>query len=290
MAMNAVGWLDRLAVWPQFLLPQHGLTAIVHAVSRSRWRPWKQILIDGFCRHYAVDMTEAVQADPGAYASFNEFFTRALRPDVRPWPDNDTVLACPVDGALSQIGRIEDECLLQAKGRHYTLIELLGGDTELAECFRHGNFATLYLSPRDYHRIHMPVDGTLERMIHVPGELFAVNPRSTRVVPDLFARNERLINIFLTAHGPMALIMVGALFVGSMDTVWAGAVTPSRRRAVTTWNYHGSEAIHLRRGEEMGRFNMGSTVILLLPKDVVTWRSDLVPEARLRLGQPLGQL
>jgi phosphatidylserine decarboxylase len=287
-AATPASWLDRLAVWPQYLLPQHGLSRIMHTATRSRWRPWKELLIDRFCRHYGVDMSEAAQDDLLAFESFNAFFTRALRPGARTWPDSNAVLACPVDGALSQAGRIEDELLLQAKGRHYTLIELLGGDGELAEHFRNGSFATLYLSPRDYHRIHMPTDGTLVRMTHVPGDLFAVNPRTARVVDNLFARNERVITIFQTSHGPLALIMVGAIFVGSMETVWAGTITPSARRTVTTWSYGGKQAIQLKRGEEMGRFNMGSTVILLLPKGMVNWRPVLVPESPLRLGQPLG--
>lgn len=287
-AATPASWLDRLAVWPQYLLPQHALSRIMHTATRSRWRPWKELLIDQFCRHYGVDMSEAAQDDLLAFESFNAFFTRALRPGARTWPDSNAVLACPVDGALSQAGSIEDELLLQAKGRHYTLIELLGGDGELAEQFRNGSFATLYLSPRDYHRIHMPTDGTLVRMTHVPGDLFAVNPRTARVVDNLFARNERVITIFQTSHGPLALIMVGAIFVGSMETVWAGAITPSARRTVTTWSYGGNQAIRLKRGEEMGRFNMGSTVILLLPKGMVNWRPVLVPESPLRLGQPLG--
>jgi phosphatidylserine decarboxylase len=232
-------------------------------------------------------MSEAVQPDPAAYPTFNAFFTRSLRPDARPVAAGDKDLACPVDGAVSQIGSIEGGRVFQAKGQGFTTVELLGGDAA-ASRFEDGQFTTLYLSPRDYHRIHMPVDGKLTRMLHVPGRLFSVNPPTTRAVPRLFARNERVACLFDTPAGPMALVMVGALNVASIETVWAGEVTPPQRPRVQAWDYAGE--VQLTKGAEVGRFNMGSTVILLFAKDRIRWEEGYGPGSPVRMGRKLATL
>lgn len=282
---------DRLKTWPQHWLPQHGLSRCAHFVTRCRYRPFKDALIDWFIRRYRVDMSTALQPDPRRYESFNDFFTRALDAGARRWPARPDALACPVDGQVSQLGYLREEVLVQAKGQDYRLAELLAGDGTLAARFRDGAYATLYLSPRDYHRIHMPVAGRLTRMIYVPGRLFAVNAHTARVVPRLFARNERVISIFDTAVGPMALIMVGAIFVGSMETVWAGRITPARDRGIRQVDYPGPQpSLCFERGAEMGRFNMGSTVILLFGRDRIRWSPSLRAGGTLRLGMELGEL
>ena len=269
-------------------LPQHMLSRCVHALARWRWRPWKNALIRGFRRLYQVDTGEAMSSDPAAYEHFNAFFTRALRPDARPSDDTANALLSPVDGAVSQIGAISDGRLIQAKRRDFSLQTLLADDPTLAGLFANGSFATLYLSPRDYHRIHMPCAGELERMLHVPGRLFGVSAPLVRHVPDLFARNERVICHFRTPHGPMAMVLVGAIGVGSIETVWAGEITPPRGARIRNWDYR-ERPVTLARGAEMGRFNLGSTVILLLPPDAgLVWREDLGPEMPVRLGQQLG--
>lgn len=271
-----------------YLLPHHLLSAIMHAIARIEWAPFKDFMIRRVIDQYEVDLSSAVEENPQAYASFNAFFTRALKPESRPLAGEDQV-ACPVDGTVSQAGSIRNGRIFQAKQHNFTLLELLAGNTQLAAEFADGKFATLYLSPRDYHRIHMPRDGQLRQMIHVPGRLFSVSPTTTRVVSRLFARNERLINIFDSPQGPFAVIMVGAIFVSSMDTVWAGTVTPRRLRP-TQWQYRAAdESPHLKRGEEMGRFNMGSTVILLFPEDRVDWNDEFNPNARVFMGQSIGQ-
>ncbi|MGQ0657819.1 MAG: archaetidylserine decarboxylase [Chromatiales bacterium] len=280
-------WTDRLQTWPQYLLPQRLLSRIIHAATRSR--TWKDLLIRRFARHYGVDMDEALEPDLGRYAHFNDFFTRALRPGVRAFPQSGDVVASPVDGYISQIGYLHADLLIQAKGRHYTLSALLGGERALAAQFQSGAYATLYLSPRDYHRVHMPVDGTLREMIYVPGKLFAVNPRTTRVINNLFARNERLICLFDSAAGPLAVLLVGAIFVSSMETVWEGVIGPGGRQTCRRWDY-GASAHAFRRGAEIARFNMGSTVILLFGRDRVRWDAVWPPGMALRLGMPLGRL
>jgi len=278
---------ERLFVALQHLLPQHLLSAMMYRITRCRWRPFKDALIGAFIRHFRVDMSLAAQSNPEAYESFNAFFTRALRPDARPLAQDLTALLCPADGALSQIGLIRDGSLLQAKGRTYTLLDLLGGDTAAAAAFTDGAFATIYLSPRDYHRVHMPLAGSLAAMTHVPGRLFSVNAVTARGVPRLFARNERVICRFDTRVGPVAVILVGAIFVGSMETVWAGQVTPPPRAGDRTGP---TTPVQLERGDEMGRFNMGSTVILLLPKGAIEWEPSLEAGDPLRMGQELGRL
>jgi phosphatidylserine decarboxylase len=283
-------WYARPYVDLQRLLPQHLLSSLMHKITRSRWTPLKDLLIRKVVDFYKVDMSQAVQPDLKAYDSFNAFFTRELKPEARPLADAQDAILCPADGALSQAGTIQDGRLLQAKGRDFSLLELLGGDAQWAQAFAGGKFATVYLSPRDYHRVHMPLGGELRKMLHIPGRLFSVNPTTTRLVPSLFARNERVVCLFDTAAGPMAIILVGAIFVASIDTVWAGAVAPASRR-VATWHYGEQLAkpIELARGQEMGRFNMGSTVILLYGPEQMDWLDTLQPGTELRMGAQIGR-
>ena len=281
---------DRLFAFLLLLLPHHLLSRAMYAVTRWQWPPFKDRLIRWAVAHYGVDMSEAVESNLDRYPSFNAFFTRALKPEARPVDSIAESIVSPVDAEVSQAGSVDGSWLIQAKGRYFTLEELLA-DSGLAASFQGGSFATLYLSPKDYHRIHMPVDGRLERMVHVPGRLFSVNHATTRAVPRLFARNERILNLFDTPAGPVAVILVGAIFVGSMDTLWAGTVTPVERR-VSRWRYDGEEphAVALAKGEEMARFNMGSTVILLFPAGRAEWSEHLVPGARVRVGERIGTL
>ena len=281
---------ETLFVGLQYLLPHHLLSWLMHAITRVEMKGFKDTLIRRVIDGYKVDMSEALESDPGAYRSFNDFFTRALRPDARPVAEADNAVACPADGMLSAAGDIEDGYLFQAKGHDYALLELLGGDPALSRLFEEGSFATVYLSPRDYHRVHMPCGGKLKKMVHVPGRLFSVNETTCRKVPRLFARNERVICLFDTDIGPMAVILVGAIFVASIDTVWAGTVTPVRQR-ISSWDYPPStraKAITLDKGEEMGRFNMGSTVIVLFGKDAVEWTEDFAAGSAVKMGQMIG--
>lgn len=273
---------------PQYLAPQHPLSNLMHFLTRARLRVWKEWQIRWFVRRYGVDMRIAEQPDLLAYENFNSFFTRALKADARPVAHGANDIACPVDGAVSQIGSIEDGRIFQAKGHRFGLEDLLGGCATRAAPFHGGQFATLYLAPKDYHRIHMPLDGQLREMVYVPGRLFSVNTRTTSVVPDLFARNERVIAIFDTDAGPMALVLVGALFVASIETVWSGAVTPPFGKAIQQWNYQGKD-IRLTRGAEMGRFNMGSTVIVLFGAHHAVWRPSLRPNTPVQMGEVLGK-
>ncbi len=282
---------ESLFVVLQYLLPHHLLSRLMHALTRVEAKGLKDLLIRRAIDGYRVDMSEALESDPAAYRSFNDFFTRALRPDARPVAEAANAITCPADGALSAAGDIEDGYIFQAKGHDYSLLELLGGDPELSRPFEEGSFATVYLSPRDYHRVHMPYAGKLRKMVHVPGRLFSVNETTCEKVPRLFARNERVISIFDTDIGPMAVILVGAIFVASIDTVWAGTVTPVRQR-LSRWDYpptSRAKAITLEKGEEMGRFNMGSTVILLFGRDAVEWTEDLTPGSKVKMGQLLGE-
>ncbi len=282
---------ESLFVALQYLLPHHLLSRLMHAVTRVEAKGFKDVLIRRVIDWYKVDMSEALESDPRSYRSFNDFFTRALRPDARPVAEAANAIACPADGALSAAGDIEDGYLFQAKGHDYALLELLGGDPELSRPFEEGSFATIYLSPRDYHRVHMPFSGKLKKMVHVPGRLFSVNETTCEKVPRLFARNERVISVFDTDIGPMAVILVGAIFVASIDTVWAGTVTPIHQR-ISRWDYPPAtraKAIALEKGEEMGRFNMGSTVILLFGKDAVEWAEELTSGSKVKMGQLLGE-
>ncbi len=278
---------DRLKVLPQYLLPKQALTRFAGTVASARRGGMPTQIIRRFVARYGVDMNEAAEPDIAAYASFNDFFTRALKPGVRPIARAD--LICPVDGAISQFGAIDRDQLLQAKGHRYSTTALVGGDTELAERFEHGHFATLYLSPKDYHRIHMPCAGRLLRMIYVPGALFSVNPTTARGVPGLFARNERVVCVFETDHGPLVLALVGATIVGSMATVWHGVVNPPRSKRLREWRYDRPEdqRIELAQGEEMGRFLLGSTVVLLMPNGALRFNPDWAPGRAIRLGEAM---
>ena len=275
-------WAARIAVWPQYFLPKQALTAFAGWVATRRWGQATTRLIAWFVNKYQVDMTEAAQSDIAAYAHFNDFFTRALRSDARPLAQGRWL--CPVDGAISQFGAIENGQIFQAKGHAYSATALVGGDSALAAQFAMGSFATLYLSPRDYHRIHMPCAATLRQMVYVPGDLFSVNPTTARGVPGLFARNERVVCVFDTAQGPMVLVLVGATIVGSMATVWHGVVNPPRTGRISRHDYPAGQ-IQLAQGEEMGRFLLGSTVVLLLPEALPGWNPDWQPGGPVRMGQ-----
>ena len=279
---------DRLAVLPQYLLPKQALTTFAGWVARKERGAVTTGIIRRFVRRYNVNMAEALNPDIASYKSFNDFFTRALKPGARPLAKAE--LICPVDGAISQFGRIERDQVFQAKGHRYSTTTLVGGDAQLARQFDDGLFATLYLSPRDYHRIHMPCDGRLLRMIHVPGELFSVNPTTARGVPGLFARNERVVCVFEGPRGPFVLVLVGATIVGSMATVWHGLVNPPRPGHLRDWTYADQE-IRLQQGEEMGRFLLGSTVVMLFPKDApgaggaLAFNPAWQPAGPIRLGE-----
>jgi len=281
--------VDKLFAFLLYLLPHHLLSQVMYAVTRCEWVPFKNALIRQAIKLYDIDMSIAADTDPASYCCFNAFFTRALRPDARPLASEANTVLSPVDGAVSQSGKIADGRVFQAKGIDYSLEELVGGDKALVKAFDGGSFATIYLSPRDYHRIHIPLAGRLTKMLHVPGRLFSVSPSTTRTVPRLFSRNERVVNIFETDAGPMAVIMVGAIFVASIDTVWAGTVAPLSRSVKTT-KYIDSrvEPIVFDRGAEIGRFNMGSTVVLLFGKDAIEWSEAMQPDAKLCMGQGIG--
>ncbi len=281
---------DHLRNLPQYLLPQRLLTRLIYRLTRIQ-TPWfKNALIRGFAQRFRVNLAEALEPEPCAYPDFNAFFTRALKPGARPIASGDRVVCCPVDGAVSQIGVAQTDTLLQAKGQTFSLTALLGGDSERARPFQGGAFATLYLSPQDYHRIHLPLAGRLREMAHIPGALFSVSPLTTRVVPELFARNERVATLFDTPAGPMALVLVGAINVASIETVWAGAITPPLGKTIQRWSYppQGAGAVSLDKGAEMGRFNMGSTVILLFGPEAVRWESALQAGTPVQMGQRLG--
>ena len=277
---------DRSAVLHQYLFPKQALTNFAGWVAGKERGAVTTWIIRRFVAKYGVDMGEALESDINHYKSFNQFFTRALKPGVRPLADAD--LVCPVDGAISQFGAIEGDQIFQAKGRNYTTTALVGGDSTLAARFAHGSFATLYLSPRDYHRIHMPCDGRLLRMIYVPGDLFSVNPATARGVPGLFARNERVVCVFETGRGPFVLVLVGATIVGSMATVWHGVVNPPRVRKVREWDYAG-QGIELKKGQEMGRFLLGSTVVMLFPAPRLQFNPGWAPAGAVRLGETMAQ-
>ena len=278
--------LNELKVWLQYVVPQHGLSRLAGLLMESRI-PWlKRFLISVIAKRFHVSLEEAERTDQEDYETFNDFFTRALKPGVR--PIGSATFVSPADGQISQIGDIHAGTLIQAKGKVFTVKSLLGVDAKQAAQFENGKFTTIYLSPKDYHRVHMPIDGRLTDMIHVPGNLFSVNQSTTEAVDRLFARNERVVCLFDTPIGPVAVIMVGAMIVGSIETVWAGQVAP-RVVAPTRVQYVGEDqCIELKQGEEMGRFKMGSTVILLAPPEF-EWRSDLGPEDVVKMGQSLTQ-
>lgn len=282
---------DKLFVTGQYLAPQLAISRIAGRLADSERVPGlKNRVVKWFIGRYGVDMNEAVESDPAAYPSFNAFFTRALKPGLRPVDTRDSVMVSPVDGAISQLGAIDDDQVFQAKGQSFSLHALLGGEQARAEAFENGQFATIYLSPKDYHRIHMPLAGTLREMIYVPGKLFSVNPTTAENVPNLFARNERVVCIFDTAAGPMALVLVGAMIVGSVETTWGGIVAPGERRVNVT-HYHSLKTpIRFEKGEEMGRFRLGSTVIMVMPRGCVAWNSDQSAGSRVRMGEAFGEI
>ena len=279
---------ERVAVATQYLLPKQVLTVLAGTLAGLKGGAATTAVIRWFIARYGVNMAEAADADPAAYASFNAFFTRALKPGARPLADAG--LLCPVDGAISQFGSIGGERIFQAKGHDFSATALLGGDAALAAHFHGGHFATLYLSPRDYHRIHMPCAGRLLRMVHVPGALFSVNPATARGVPGLFARNERVVCVFEGAdERPWVLVLVGATIVGSMATVWHGVVNPPRPGQLREWAYH-EQDIRLARGAEMGRFLLGSTVVMLFPRDAarpLAFNPAWAPGGAIRMGQAM---
>jgi phosphatidylserine decarboxylase len=278
------GFRGRLFVWFQYLLPQHGLSRLILAATRVR-APWfKNWTIRGFLKLYHVDMTEAAQTDPYRYGSFNEFFTRTLKDGARPIAGDAHAIASPVDGCVSEAGTLDRDLLLQAKGRQYRLTELLASQPWASQ-FEGGSFATIYLAPFNYHRVHMPLRGELRETVYVPGRLFSVNAVTARHVPGLFARNERILTLFDSAAGPFALVLVGALNVGSMATVWAGDITPAARRVITKIP---APPTVLEKGAELGRFNMGSTVILLFGANRARWHSEIKAGCVVRLGQSFG--
>jgi len=280
---------DRLFVVMQYLLPQHLISRIVGMLAASSVPIIKDTFINVFVKRFKVDMSEAEQQNTSEFDSFNDFFTRSLKADARMIDNNPTHLACPVDGAISQLGSISGEKLFQAKGHDFDLTTLLGGNADLAQPFIDGEFATVYLAPKDYHRIHMPCDGTLTHMVHVPGQLFSVNQATAAAVPCLFARNERVVTIFETEFGPMAMVLVGAMIVASVETTWAGLVCP-KGKAVSHFNYTAQQPIEFKKGDEMGRFKLGSTVIVCLPKGVSQWPTELTAGTTTRLGQMFAEL
>ena len=277
---------DSLAVLLQYALPKQALTVLAGKFANARAGSLTTGVIRWFVGRYGVNMGEAANPDIASYASFNEFFTRPLKSGARPLAQADFI--CPVDGAISQFGAIERDQIFQAKGHSYSTTALVGGDGELAQQFEDGSFATLYLSPKDYHRIHMPCDGRLLHMIHVPGDLFSVNPVTARGVPGLFARNERVVCVFDSTHGLFVLVLVGATIVGSMATVWHGVVNPPRPGHLREWRYEDQQLI-FKQGDEMGRFLLGSTVVMLFPRGVMKFNAEWAPQQPIRLGEKMGE-
>ncbi|QSX29484.1 phosphatidylserine decarboxylase [Shewanella cyperi] len=285
--------MDKVKIALQYMLPKHLISRIVgkFAAAEAGWLT--TAFIKWFIKQYGINMQEALESQPEAYRTFNAFFTRALKPGLRPITPDADIMVQPVDGAVSQLGPIEDGRLFQAKGHHYSALALLGGIEADAKRFAEGDFATIYLAPKDYHRLHMPIKGTLSKMTYVPGELFSVNPLTARNVPGLFARNERVVAIFETEKGPLAMVLVGATIVASIETVWAGTVTPPTGKKVFSWDYptEGPEAITLEKGEEMGRFKLGSTVVMLFAKDALDGFADGVEAGSVtRMGEPFARI
>ena len=288
--MNKFTYWQRAKVAFQYIMPQLYLTQLAGWFAQQKWGAVTHFVIKVFAKKYDVDMSEAKKENFSDYESFNQFFIRELKDDARKINENPTALCLPADGRVSQIGHIDDERLLQAKGHFFSLSDLLAGDEELVNTFKNGEFATIYLSPRDYHRVHMPCDATLRKMIYVPGDLFSVNPFLAEHVPNLFARNERVICVFDTAFGPMVQILVGATITASMSTVWAGVINPPRTGEVKVWTYQGDSAIKLTKGQEMGAFQLGSTVINLFLANSVTLAEHLEVDVPVRMGEILATM
>ena len=284
--------LDKFKIAMQYAMPKHFISRMVGKLAAAKAGGLTTALIKLFIKQYKIDMSEAKYPDPAHYKTFNEFFTRPLKEGIRPLAEENDIIAHPVDGAISQLGDVVDGQIIQAKGHDYSLQALLGGKEEDTAPFLGGKFATIYLAPKDYHRIHMPIDGTLSKMIYVPGDLFSVNPLTAQNVPNLFARNERVVAIFETEIGPLAMVLVGATIVASIETIWAGTVTPPAGKDVFSWNYPttGDNAITLKKGEEMGRFKLGSTVILAWGANQAEFLSDQHPETVTRMGTPFAKI
>ena len=288
--MTKFTYWQRAKVAFQYIMPQLYLTQLAGWFAQQKWGAVTHFVIKAFAKKYNVDMSEAKKENFSDYESFNQFFIRELKDDARKINENPTALCLPADGRVSQIGHIDDDRLLQAKGHFFSLSDLLAGDEELVNTFKNGEFATIYLSPRDYHRVHMPCDATLRKMIYVPGDLFSVNPFLAEHVPNLFARNERVICVFDTAFGLMVQILVGATITASMSTVWAGVINPPRTGEVKVWTYQGDNAIKLTKGQEMGAFQLGSTVINLFPANSVTLAEHLEVDVPVRMGEILATM
>nr|WP_247686937.1 archaetidylserine decarboxylase [Pseudoalteromonas luteoviolacea] len=284
--------MDKIKIALQYALPKHAVSRLVGKLAAAQAGALTTQLIKLFIKQYKIDMTEALHEDPAHYKTFNEFFTRPLKPGIRPLTTEEHIIAHPVDGAISQLGDVVDGQIIQAKGHDYSLQTLLGGNEQDVAPFLGGKFATIYLAPKDYHRIHMPVDGVLKKMIYVPGDLFSVNPLTAQNVPNLFARNERVVAIFDTDIGPLSMVLVGATIVASIETVWAGTVTPPAGKDVFSWDYPttGPQAIKLKKGDEMGRFKLGSTVILSWGADTAEFLADQQPETVTRMGTPFATI
>lgn len=285
----ATSWLDYLKSVPLYALPHHLLSRLVFKITRIETVWFKNLFISWFADHFKIDWQDAVYKTPQDFKSFNAFFTRELREGARPLEGDQATIVSPADGHISQLGKIDDDLIFQAKGHGFTTTELLGGDKKRAQPFRNGEFNTVYLSPRDYHRLHMPITGVLRETIYIPGRLFSVAPHTARTVPNLFARNERLVAIFDTEAGPMAMVLVGAIFVAAIETVWSGLVTPPHRSEIEVTDYSNA-GIKLERGAEMGRFNMGSTIIVLFAENRMQWLQKLQAGEPLRMGQAIGAL
>ena len=281
--------LAKLFVILQYLVPQRALSRLIGFFADSEIRWLKNIFIRLFIKRYKVDMAEALQPVADEYRSFNAFFTRELNPQARPLCNATDAVACPADGTISQLGEIEYGKLFQAKGRSYQLTALLGGDEYISQAFMGGKFITIYLSPKDYHRVHMPFDGQLQTMVHIPGTLFSVNDATVNGVNDLFSRNERVVTLFDTNAGPMAVVLVGAMIVAGIETVWAGQITPHKRRIRTT-HYPDTTEVSLSKGAELGRFKLGSTAIVLFGPDMVEWKEDLAAQSAVKMGMQIGTL
>lgn len=280
---------DKLFIALQYIVPHHLFSRFVGLVAESRWAPIKNTFIRHFAKQFQVNMAEAKIEDLSAFENFNDFFTRELKDNARPITTEENAIAQPADGAISQLGPIKDGSIFQAKGQSFSLVDLLGGDSQRALPFMNGDFSTIYLSPKDYHRLHMPLKGTLREMIYVPGKLFSVNPTTAQNVPSLFSRNERVVAIFDTEAGPMAMVLVGAMIVASIETVWAGLVTPPKRELKTVdYSEASRQPIVLEKGQEMGRFKLGSTVVLCFGPDVMKWAEEYKEGSPTRMGETLG--
>jgi len=279
---------ESLTTLPQYILPHHFLSKIMSKFTHSKCKIWKNLMISQIIKIYGVNMSEAKEQDINNFASFNHFFTRELTSGARPITTVENAIACPADGAVSQAGLIKQGEIFQAKGKSFTAFDLLGGNAETAKPFENGSFTTIYLSPKDYHRLHMPIKGTLTEMIHIPGRLFSVNGATANSVQGLFARNERVACLFDTELGPMALILVGAIFVSSVETTWHGVVTPPSIESVRSWQYQENAPV-IEKGEEMGRFNMGSTIIVLFGKDKIEWEEQFKAGKKVKLGEMIAR-